>query len=793
MTPNRDRRAALAGQTDRNGIDFVEIRDRAETRLRVHFLVAAPDQHALRAAITGATITGGATIPSVPVRWNLTQWGEAAGRPWVELAVDAPGDFSTYTLAFAATRPVLDPYLDRAAFSFKANCPSTIDCEATPHGASSAAAATDPVPIDYLAKDFDSFKQALLAFSALRYPAWQERSEADFGVMFAEALASLADDLSYLQDRIAGEGWLETATERRSLVRLARLVDYEPRVATAARTWLALTIDPPWAGDVPAGLVAGALAPDATRIDFELGTGLDGPTAYRVAAAWNPRAAYWWDDAERVLPAGATAMWIEAPDLPLLPGRWILIDTAPELAGERPVRQVVQLVAVETPVADPLFGIRVVRITWRDADALRADHDLARTTVTGNVIPATHGRRATDRFTAAPGGAIVRTGANGTRQYLHTLRHAPLAWLAPDDPDEAPRPELRVTETTTGDAAGGASVQVSGRPGLPSGAGGDRVWGWKRSLLDPPAQRHAFTVDPMRYVAIDSGHGAGRGLADYDGADGDTIRFGDGVFGGIPADGAAFTVVYRVGGGTRGNVAADTITRLDAPAALAAVITAVTNPLPAEGGRDAEPDDRVRELAPHQFRAAPLRAVRTEDYERAATSRPWVQRAGTTFRSTGSWLAAFTSVDPRGTDTLPVARRIELTRLLDRRRLAGYQAFVLPPRYASLDVEITACARPDAFRGDVEAAIRAVAAALFHPDRFTFGVALERSVIAAAIQDAPGVDGVVALRYRRRGHTADFVAMPTAITVGRSEIVRVDNDPARPDAGSVRVVVLGGK
>ena len=63
-------------------------------------------------------------------------------------------------------------------------------------------------PIDYLAKDFLSFRQALLDFSALRYPEWQERSEADFGVMFLEALSALADDLSYTQDRVAAEATL---------------------------------------------------------------------------------------------------------------------------------------------------------------------------------------------------------------------------------------------------------------------------------------------------------------------------------------------------------------------------------------------------------------------------------------------------------------------------------------------------------------------------------------------------------------------------------------------------------
>ena len=53
--------------------------------------------------------------------------------------------------------------------------------------------------------------------------------------MFMELLAAVGDDLSYLQDRIAAEATLATATQRRSVVRHARLVDYEPRPATSAR------------------------------------------------------------------------------------------------------------------------------------------------------------------------------------------------------------------------------------------------------------------------------------------------------------------------------------------------------------------------------------------------------------------------------------------------------------------------------------------------------------------------------------------------------------------------------
>jgi hypothetical protein len=186
--------------------------------------------------------------------------------------------------------------------------------------------------------------------------------------------------------------------------------------------------------------------------------------------------------------------------------------------------------------------------------------------------------------------------------------------------------------------------------------------------------------------------------------------------------------------------------------------------------------------------------VRPEDYDEAIVrTLPWVQRAGTRFRYTGSWLSIFTAVDPRGSESLPPGQAVELTKLLDRYRMAGYEAYGLAPRYASLDISISVCARPDAFRGDVEEGVLEALAEFFQPDRFTFGVPLERSALEAAVQDIPGIDGVTNLLYRRRGHTPGFVTMLDTVEVAVDEIVRADNDPSRPDAGSFLVDVGGGK
>ena len=49
--------------------------------------------------------------------------------------------------------------------------------------------------------------------------------------------------LTFYQERIANEGYLRTATERRSLLELARAIGYELRPGVAAATWLAFTLD----------------------------------------------------------------------------------------------------------------------------------------------------------------------------------------------------------------------------------------------------------------------------------------------------------------------------------------------------------------------------------------------------------------------------------------------------------------------------------------------------------------------------------------------------------------------
>src|ERR1700722_9714057 len=169
LSEPRDRVKAVTASSAFNGIDFVEVV--APRALHVHFLNAV----AVADPSLTATVDGGDSVPTVPLAAidNATDWStDADGHVVLTLNTLTDGDFSFYTLTITA--PKLDVFLDRTTFSFKGSCPSDFDCAPPPQAC--PADDTPVPPIDYLAKDFLSFRQALTEFSSLRYPNWVERS-----------------------------------------------------------------------------------------------------------------------------------------------------------------------------------------------------------------------------------------------------------------------------------------------------------------------------------------------------------------------------------------------------------------------------------------------------------------------------------------------------------------------------------------------------------------------------------------------------------------------------------------
>jgi len=813
--PSRDRRQLLlAPGAALNGIDYIDVAA-SQTQLSVHFLNTVT----VKGSLSGSrpvTITGGEVVTSVAVSPidEAADWSaDSQGRPVLALTVTGPRDFSAYRLTISSGR--LDPFFDQALFSFAANGPAALDTAAP--APSCPPPAPEQVPIDYLAKDFGSFQQALSEFSAQRYPAWVERSEADLGVMLMEVLAAMADELSYYQDRVLAESTIETATQRLSAVRHARLVDYEPAPATVATALLQLDVAAPpdgsppvtgWTIDLSTPVLIRALGADGSVVDFEIedpAVGLAGavstapPAWAAVDSRWNPAnlPPYYWDDSQRCLLVGSTDFYVVGHDLGLYPGQQLLLDSPAADSADPPVRELVTVAATEE-TEDPLFGYPpyppptpLTRIFLQAGTT--EDHDLNSTAIAGNIVPAVQGVRQSETFTIpypgtpSPGPVVVRVGANWTPQdprpdYRYCLTTGPLAWLATtgqDDPLPA-QPEIVLSQVPAG------------------GTSGAPPWGFQHWLLGAGPGDQVFTLTPEQYSPVLTSNGTT--WFDYDGDGGTTIRFGDGTFGTSPLPGTVFSVLYRMGGGSIGNVPAGTIVNVAPGPGPGSLISACTNPFPATGGTDAETIAQIRDRAPQKFSAEPLRVVLASDYVAAAQSLPWVQQAATAFRWTGSWLTVATHVDPAGTEEPAIAQLESLTELLDQQRLAGYESYVLPPRYVSIDLYITVSAQPAYSGSDMAAAVLARlqpgplpggAAGFFDHSRWSFGEPLESSALLAAVQSCPGVGGVRRVRYRERGVQLEWAPLPETLAVAADQILRVDNDPSRPEAGSLRVTVEG--
>src|SRR5262249_31037677 len=85
------------------------------------------------------------------------------------------------------------------------------------------------------------------------------RTPDDLTVALLDAWATVADVLTFYQERIGTESYRRTATERRSLYEMARLIGYQPGPGLAASVDLAFTLDafpgaPPVHTQLPAGL-----------------------------------------------------------------------------------------------------------------------------------------------------------------------------------------------------------------------------------------------------------------------------------------------------------------------------------------------------------------------------------------------------------------------------------------------------------------------------------------------------------------------------------------------------------
>lgn len=95
----------------------------------------------------------------------------------------------------------------------------------------------DPLPplgddFDWLQRDYDSFRLAMMEEMAARFPERRRWSPADMEVVLVEALSVVLDQLSDMLDRIHAEAFLETARRPDSVWRLLSFIGYDPLPAS---------------------------------------------------------------------------------------------------------------------------------------------------------------------------------------------------------------------------------------------------------------------------------------------------------------------------------------------------------------------------------------------------------------------------------------------------------------------------------------------------------------------------------------------------------------------------------
>jgi hypothetical protein len=798
----RQRRADAIAK-GRNGIDFVDAADDRRT-LSVYFFLAAPRETEHR----HYRVTGGAQIRNLRiVEVRHAEGDDPLEHDRLKIVVDRAGDYSTYRLEIVDL-PEFDPLFSAIDFTFGPP-PAALDCDYTPPPVLSRAPEPD---LNYLSKDFDTFRKLVLDRFALNVPSWMETHIPDIGITLVELLAYAGDQLSYYQDAVATEAYLDTARLRISVRRHARLVDYRVHEGCNARALVSLEtggtndLGPFSASDVYFTTTIAALesdpAPSASDVDsfpasasYEVFEPVDA-TSIQIFHERSLMKFHTWGDVMRELPKGATKAtlidtWVKKSSkrrtralASLKAGDLLIFEEVIGPATGSPDdadpehRAAVRLTSLHREV-DPVYDIPIVEIGWGVEDALPFP-------LTLSIAGPKGGGRINDVTIARGNVVLVDNGATlpapenlgivpASGQFAPILAQSGLTFRA--------KPEV------LGSAA--AALAQDPRKAVP------QITSLTSSLPNRPV------IDwSARYDLLESGPNDAAFVVEMDDARNAHLRFGDGYLGEQPQAGAQFSARYRVGTGTEGNVGRETIAHMVLRSeTIGNAQLTVRNPLHAIGGIDPEPIAQVKMLAPNAYQTDLLRAITEEDYVQFAQAVPDVFQAAAVMRMTANRTTVRVALDPLGTETVSAELIERVADRLEQFREIGHDVDVVAATYVPLDIQLQIRVLPDYLRGHVEIELLQVFGrgtlpngqpAMFNQQNLGFGLSIYQSWLIAAAQSVTGVQRVEVLRLARM-LDAGPGAVPDVLKLGPLEVAQLDNDPSAPQRGRIRLHLVGGR
>lgn len=113
------------------------------------------------------------------------------------------------------------------------------------------------------------------------------RATDDPSMALLDSWAVVTDVLTFYQERIANEGYLRTATERRSVLELARSIGYELRPGVAASAWVAFQVEEADGAPTRATIPAGTPIQSLPTKDGELPQSFEVGAALEARRSWN--------------------------------------------------------------------------------------------------------------------------------------------------------------------------------------------------------------------------------------------------------------------------------------------------------------------------------------------------------------------------------------------------------------------------------------------------------------------------------------------------------------------------
>jgi hypothetical protein len=262
---------------------------------------------------------------------------------------------------------------------------------------------------------FESMRARL---SSESYPALRRlrtRLTDDFSIAFLDAWATVADVLTFYQERIVVEGFLRTATERRSVLELARLVGYVPRPGLAASVHLAYTLDAGHVTTIPRGSRAQSVpGPGELPQTFETSEDLEARAELSIVRPRLTRPQYVTLGILKTSPS----LYLEGIATNLRAGDWLLL----RFRESEPGRALFQ---VDEVTAEPAAGRTLVRVIRRDP----AEKALERSEPAAASVTAERIRAVARRYSAAGRFGISPAAAKPGRDVLKGL----LADLGPEE------------------------------------------------------------------------------------------------------------------------------------------------------------------------------------------------------------------------------------------------------------------------------------------------------------------------------------------------------------------------